>query len=115
MSPPPILQRPRVLGSKFEIVGLGLILGGEATTFGIVSRMDVRDAMMELPVIVVSQYLRWSSSLMMTFSPSLATSIPYVVLIHLSQKTPSTQANPTSFCSDLSMLMRMLLAARRAR
>ncbi len=38
--------------SKLEIVDLGLILGGEATTLGMVSRMEVREAMMELPVIV---------------------------------------------------------------
>ncbi len=45
--------------SKFEMVDLGLILGGEITTLGSVSRMDVRDAKIEFPVIVVSQYLRF--------------------------------------------------------
>lgn len=44
--------------SKEEMVDLGFILGGEATTLVIVSRMEVREAMMELPVMVVSQYLR---------------------------------------------------------
>lgn len=45
--------------SKFEMVDFGLIFGGEETTFGIVSRMEVLDAMMKLPVMVVSQYLRF--------------------------------------------------------
>jgi hypothetical protein len=45
--------------SKFEMVDLGLIFGGETTTFGSVSRIDVRDAMIELPVMVLSQYLRF--------------------------------------------------------
>jgi hypothetical protein len=41
------------------MVDFGLIFGGEETTFGIVSRIEVRDAMIELPVMVVSQYLRF--------------------------------------------------------
>jgi len=41
--------------SKFEIVDFGLILGGERMILGIVSRIEVREAMMALPVIVVSQ------------------------------------------------------------
>lgn len=41
--------------SKLEIVDLGFIFGGETTTLGSVSRIDVRDAMIELPVMVVSQ------------------------------------------------------------
>jgi hypothetical protein len=41
------------------MVDLGLIFGGEMTTLGSVSRMDVRDAMIELPVTVLSQYLRF--------------------------------------------------------
>lgn len=45
--------------SKLEMVDLGLIFGGEMTTLGSVSRMDVRDAMIELPVTVLSQYLRF--------------------------------------------------------
>lgn len=45
--------------SKFEMVDLGLIFGGEETTLGIVSRIEVLDAMMKLPVMVVSQYLRF--------------------------------------------------------
>lgn len=45
--------------SKFEIVDLYLIFDGEETTFGIVSRMEVREAIMKLPVIVVSQYRRF--------------------------------------------------------
>lgn len=40
------------------MVDLGLIFGGEATTLGMVSRIDVREAMIGLPVMVVSQYLR---------------------------------------------------------
>jgi hypothetical protein len=48
--------------SKFEMVDLGLIFGGEMTTLGNVSRIDVRDAMIELPVMVVSQYLRFCSN-----------------------------------------------------
>jgi hypothetical protein len=45
--------------SKLEIVRLALILGGEDTTLGRVSRIDVREGMMAFPVIVVSQYLRF--------------------------------------------------------
>jgi hypothetical protein len=41
------------------MVDLGLIFGGETTTFGSVSRIDVRDAMIEFPVTVLSQYLRF--------------------------------------------------------
>jgi hypothetical protein len=44
--------------SKLPIVDLGLIVGGEATTFRIVSKIEVRDAIIGLPVSVVSQYLR---------------------------------------------------------
>lgn len=40
---------------KFEMVYFGLILGGDVITLGIVSRMDVRDARIELSLIVVSQ------------------------------------------------------------
>jgi hypothetical protein len=40
---------------KLEMVSFGLIFGGDATTFGIVSRIDVRDGMMKFPVMVVSQ------------------------------------------------------------
>jgi hypothetical protein len=47
--------------SKFEMVDLGLIFGGELTTLGSVSRIDVRDAVIELPVAVLSQYLRFYS------------------------------------------------------
>jgi hypothetical protein len=36
-------------------VDLGFILGGEETTLGIVSRIEVREAMIEFPVIVWSQ------------------------------------------------------------
>ena len=35
------------------------ILGGEEMTFGIVSRMEVRDGVMGAPEMVVSQYLRF--------------------------------------------------------
>ena len=45
--------------SKLEIVRLALILGGEATTLGSVSRIDVREGMIAFPVIVVSQYRRF--------------------------------------------------------
>jgi hypothetical protein len=45
--------------SKLDIVRFALILGGEATTLGSVSRMDVRDGMIAFPVIVLSQYLRF--------------------------------------------------------
>ena len=55
-----------------------------------------------------------SSSLMITFSP-FSTSIPYVVLNQRSQKSPSTKANPTCFLSSSRMVMRMFLAARKAR
>lgn len=41
--------------SKLEVVDLGLIFGGEAMTLGRVSRMEVRDGTMGLPVMVVSQ------------------------------------------------------------
>jgi hypothetical protein len=47
--------------SKLEMVDLGLIFGGEATTFEIVSRIEVLEAMIKLPVIVLSQYLRFYS------------------------------------------------------
>ncbi len=49
--------------SKFEMVDFGLIFGGELTTLGSVSSIDVRDARIELPVSVLSQYLRfcWNS------------------------------------------------------
>jgi hypothetical protein len=38
--------------SKLEMVNLGLILGGEAVTLLMVSRMEVRDGMIGLPVLV---------------------------------------------------------------
>ena len=41
--------------SMLEIVSLGLILGGDAVTLLMVSRIDVRDGVMALPVIVWSQ------------------------------------------------------------
>jgi len=44
--------------SKLPMVDLGLIVGGEATTLRIVSKIEVRDAIIGLPVSVVSQYLR---------------------------------------------------------
>jgi hypothetical protein len=44
--------------SKLPMVDLGLIVGGEATTLRIVSKIEVRDAIIGFPVSVVSQYLR---------------------------------------------------------
>jgi hypothetical protein len=44
--------------SKLPIVDLGLIVDGEATTLRIVSKIEVRDAIIGLPVSVISQYLR---------------------------------------------------------
>jgi hypothetical protein len=44
--------------SKLPMVDLGLIVDGEATTLRIVSKIEVRDAIIGLPVSVVSQYLR---------------------------------------------------------
>lgn len=44
--------------SKLEIVDLGLICGGDLETLPIVSRIDVREGMIKLPLIVVSQYRR---------------------------------------------------------
>jgi len=41
--------------SKLEIVSLGLILGGDAVTLLIVSRIDVLEGTIELPVLVWSQ------------------------------------------------------------
>lgn len=38
-----------------EVVDLGAILGGEAMTLGMVSRMEVREGTIGLPVMVVSQ------------------------------------------------------------
>jgi len=49
--------------SKGPIVDLGLIFGGELTTLGSVSRIDVRDASIEFPVSVLSQYLRFCASI----------------------------------------------------
>ena len=43
---------------RAEAVDLGAILGGEATILGSVSRIEVREGTMGLPVMVVSQY-RW--------------------------------------------------------
>lgn len=45
--------------SKLEIVSLGLISGGEAVTFEMVSRIDTREGTMGLPVMVMSQYRRF--------------------------------------------------------
>jgi hypothetical protein len=45
--------------SKLEIVRFALILGGDETTFGRVSRIDVLEGMIAFPVMVVSQYLRF--------------------------------------------------------
>ena len=41
--------------SKFEIVDLDLMVGFLSATFLIVSRIEVREAMMKLPEMVVSQ------------------------------------------------------------
>jgi len=38
-----------------EVVDLGAIFGGEAMTLGMVSRMEVREGTIGLPVMVVSQ------------------------------------------------------------
>ena len=96
------LMAPRISKKSVsmpEVVDFGFSTAGLLTTFGRVSRMDVRDATMGLPVTVWSQYRRFythmisrddvgsgkwmesreaaltSSSLMMTFSPFL-TSTP---------------------------------------
>jgi len=49
--------------SKLEMVDLGWMVGFELATFLRVSRIDVRDAMIKLPEIVVSQYRRCCDSL----------------------------------------------------
>ena len=41
---------------KLPVVDFGLSLGGDVTTFGSVSRMDVRDGTMKPPASVISQY-----------------------------------------------------------
>ena len=50
--------RSKKNNSKLEIVDLGLMAGGDRTMFRNVSRIDVLEAMIEFPEIVVSQYLR---------------------------------------------------------
>lgn len=53
-----LAQPVRIVKSKWpkkEFLFFGLILGGEATTLGRVSRMEVREGTMGLPVIVLSQ------------------------------------------------------------
>ena len=47
-------KRPRA-----EVVDLGLIFGGEATILGRVSRIEVREGTIGLPVMVLSQYRRF--------------------------------------------------------
>lgn len=53
------LLRSNTTCSRFEMVRLALILGGDETTLGRVSRMEVREGTMAFPVMVVSQYLRF--------------------------------------------------------
>ena len=45
--------------SKVPIVDFGLSFGGDATIRGSVSRIDVREGVMKLPVSVTSQYRRF--------------------------------------------------------
>jgi len=45
--------------SMDEVVDLDAIFGGDAMTRGRVSKIDVREGTIGLPVIVVSQYLRF--------------------------------------------------------
>jgi hypothetical protein len=52
------LRTVQIKCPKNEFLCLGLILGGDATTLGSVSRMDTRDGTIGLPVVVRSQY-RW--------------------------------------------------------
>ena len=45
--------------SNVPIVDFGLSFGGDATIRGSVSRIDVREGVMKLPVSVTSQYRRF--------------------------------------------------------
>lgn len=47
-----VTRMSKKIFSKLDMVSLGLILGGCAVTLLMVSKIDVRDGMMGLPVLV---------------------------------------------------------------
>lgn len=54
-----VILKSKKTFSTPEIVSLGLILGGCAVTLLMVSIIEVRDGLMLLPVMVLSQYRRF--------------------------------------------------------
>ncbi len=54
--------------SMLEVDDFDAIFGGDATTLDNVSRMDVREGTMGLPVMVTSQYLRFWTDVSVTLS-----------------------------------------------
>ncbi len=52
--------------SSADVVVLGLMRGGEARTFGRVSKMEVREAEMLWPETVVSQYFLFYANIIVS-------------------------------------------------
>jgi hypothetical protein len=61
--------------SNAEIVNFGLILGGLAVTLLRVSRIEVREGTMGLPVLVWSQYCRFWAGVSYAFNKGIPKSL----------------------------------------